>query len=261
MTRRKKTTREKELARSAERRYAERKSHHRKRIAIVVAAVVGVGAVGLVVFQATREKPKSKTEASSAVACGGSVPEGVGVPKPKFEKAPDPNEVLDPQTGYSATIATSCGTFDVDLEAERAPKAVASFVFLANEGFFNGLTFHRIVDGFMIQGGDPKGDGTGGPGYEFATEIDPGLRFGKPGVLAMANSGLDTNGSQWFVTLAPDTELNPTDSASYTIFGHVTEGMETVDEIGLLPTTGLEGSEQSTPTKPVYIESVTIHTS
>ena len=111
----------------------------------------------------------------------------------------------------------------------------------------------------MIQGGDPKGDGTGGPGYEFPNEIVPSVKFGKPGVLAMANSGSGTNGSQWFVTLGPDTQLNPTASASYTIFGHVTRGMSVVDKIGNVPTTTPPGGQEpSQPTQAVYIDKVTI---
>jgi peptidylprolyl isomerase len=196
------------------------------------------------------------------VACGGSKPPQAGKPKPQFANPPDPAKTLDSTKTYTATIETSCGTFDVALDSTHAPKAVASFVFLAGKGFFDGLTFHRIVDGFMFQGGDPLGTGTGGPGYKFPTETDPSVAFGKPGVLAMANAGADTNGSQWFVTLAPDTSLNPSANGSYTIFGHVTNGMATVDKIGKVPvTTPPGGQEKSSPTEAVYIDKVTINAS
>ena len=202
---------------------------------------------------------KPQATAPKNVACGGSQPPQAGKPKPQFDGPPDPSKVLESGTTYTATIETSCGSFDVALDSEHAPKAVASFVFLADKGFFDGLTFHRIVDGFMFQGGDPLGTGTGGPGYQFPIETDPSVTFGKPGVLAMANAGPGTNGSQWFVTLAPDTNLNPSSNGSYTIFGHVTDGMATVDKIGKVPvTTPPGGQEKSSPTEAVYIDKVMI---
>jgi cyclophilin family peptidyl-prolyl cis-trans isomerase len=155
---------------------------------------------------------------------------------------------IDQNAEYTATMETSCGTIELDLYAKETPITVNSFVFLAREGFFDGLTFHRVVPGFVIQGGDPAGDGTGGPGYEFENEEVEGLDFDRPGLLAMANSGPDTNGSQFFITVAPTPNLNE----GYTLFGEVTEGMDAVDQIVSL------GSGDGPPSQTVYIEKVTI---
>ena len=127
---------------------------------------------------------------------------------------------------FAAFKMAKGGEFIVQLYPDKAPIAVNSFVFLAKDGFFNGVTFHRVLEGFMAQGGDPTGTGTGGPGYEFVNE-DSDLKFDKPGVLAMANAGRDTNGSQFFITFGPTEQLN----GGYTIFGQVTSGMDIVNGI------------------------------
>ncbi|MDP9295942.1 MAG: peptidylprolyl isomerase [Actinomycetota bacterium] len=277
-------TRERQLAKLAARRAAERRRQRRQRItAIVVALAVtlGAGAFVFVAFTGSDQKPSAKSSSSATpsaqlgtpkqtgtikptvtppkqVACGGSVPKDAGKPKPQFSPAPDPASTIDANKRYVASVKTSCGTFQLELYPKQAPDAVASFVFLAKHGFFDGLTFHRIVKSFALQGGDPKGDGTGGPGYAFPTETDPSLQFGKPGVLAMANSGPDTNGSQWFVTLGPDTNLNPSGGANYTIFGKVIKGMSTIDKIANVPTTASGSGENSQPTQAVYIDSVRV---
>jgi cyclophilin family peptidyl-prolyl cis-trans isomerase len=118
------------------------------------------------------------------------------------------------------------GEFVMQLFPDKAPLTVNSFVFLAREGYFNGVTFHRVLEGFMAQGGDPTGTGTGGPGYEFVNE-DSDLTFDKEGVVAMANAGRDTNGSQFFITFGPTQQLN----GGYTIFGQVVSGMDVVNSI------------------------------
>jgi cyclophilin family peptidyl-prolyl cis-trans isomerase len=167
---------------------------------------------------------------------------------------------IDPSKTYTATMVTSCGQIVLQLDAVHAPIGVNSFVFLAKKGFYDGLTFHRIVSGFVIQGGDPKGDGSGGPGYQFATETSPKVTFDSAGLLAYANSGADTNGSQFFITLAPTPQLDPSASQSFTIFGKVIKGLDVVQKIGAIPGTpnpGIQG-ENSVPTQTVYIESVTI---
>lgn len=191
-------------------------------------------------------------EPPAEVACGGARPDAASDPKPQYDAAPNPKNILKDGADYAATIATSCGKFTVDLYEEQAPKAVASFVFLADKGFFDGLTFHRLVPGFVIQGGDPLGTGSGGPGYSFADEFDPKLRFDHEGVLAMANSGPSTNGSQWFVTLADDSATHLNDV--HTIFGDVTSGMDAVQQIAAVPADGSTGA----PSQAVYIDSVTI---
>lgn len=143
---------------------------------------------------------------------------------PSYERPP---MTIDSQKDYRAIVETEKGTFTIQLFADVAPVTVNSFVFLANEGWFDGVTFHRVLDGFVAQTGDPTGTGAGGPGYTFENEIDPDLVFDRAGLVAMANSGADTNGSQWFVTYAPAEQL----SGNYTIFGEVIEGMDVVNSL------------------------------
>jgi len=136
-----------------------------------------------------------------------------------------PETTVEPNKKYHAVVKMGNGkSFMIRLHPDKAPITVNSFVFLAREGFFNGVTFHRVLDGFMAQGGDPTGTGSGGPGYEFDNE-DSDLVFDKAGMVAMANAGRDTNGSQFFITFRATPHLN----GGYTIFGEVTEGMETVN--------------------------------
>jgi len=146
---------------------------------------------------------------------------------PKQYAAPD--KVIDPAKKYTATIKTAKGNIVIELLADRAPNTVNSFVFLAKNKFFDGITFHRVLEGFVAQGGDPSSTGIGGPGYTCNDEIDSSLVFDKPGVLAMANSGANTNGSQFFITFAPRPELN----GKYTIFGRVVSGQDVASKITL----------------------------
>jgi cyclophilin family peptidyl-prolyl cis-trans isomerase len=131
---------------------------------------------------------------------------------------------IDPDKSYTATFKTDHGDIVVDLFAAQAPKTVNNFVFLAREGYYDNTTFHRFINQFMAQGGDPTGTGTGGPGYQFVNEYSD-LTFDKAGVVAMANAGRDSNGSQFFITYAPVERLN----GGYTIFGQVISGMEVVN--------------------------------
>jgi cyclophilin family peptidyl-prolyl cis-trans isomerase len=136
-----------------------------------------------------------------------------------------PPMTIDTHKQYFATVAMAGGgKFVIQLFPDKAPLAVNNFVFLARQGFYNGVTFHRVLDGFMAQAGDPTGTGAGGPGYQFPNE-DSDLTFDKAGVVAMANAGRDTNGSQFFITFAPVERLN----GDYTIFGQVIEGMDVVN--------------------------------
>ena len=139
-----------------------------------------------------------------------------------------PKMSLDANSDYSAVITTAKGEIDLQLYPTEAPITVNSFVYLARKHFFDGLTFHRVVPDFVIQGGDPVGDGTGGPGYEFQNENNA-HRFDGPGVLAMANAGPNTNGSQFFITMTPQPHLD----GGYTIFGHVTKGQDVVSQIAV----------------------------
>lgn len=138
-----------------------------------------------------------------------------------------PPMMVDASKQYFATVKmANGGEFVIQLYPDKAPITVNSFVFLSCKGFFNGVTFHRVLDGFMAQGGDPDGTGGGGPGYEFVNE-DSDLTFDKDGVVAMANAGRDTNGSQFFITFGPQEFLN----GGYTIFGQVVEGMDVVNAL------------------------------
>ena len=165
-----------------------------------------------------------------------------------------PAMTIDPKKSYDALIQTNQGDFIVHLLPEVAPTTVNSFVFLAREGFYEGVKFHRVVKGFVIQAGDPTGTGAGGPGYKFQDELPKDLEYDR-GVLAMANAGPNTNGSQFFVTLA---SLKGSLPKNYTIFGKVTDGMETVDKIGAAPVTRGGGGEVSSPTSEQIINKITI---
>lgn len=146
---------------------------------------------------------------------------------PKQYTSPPPM-TIDVTTQYFATfIMENGGEFVIQLYADKTPNTVNNFIFLAREGFYDGVIFHRVIEGFMAQGGDPTGTGTGGPGYSFADEFDSSLTFDRPGLLAMANSGPNTNGSQFFITFAPTEWLNN----KHTIFGEVIEGMDVVNVI------------------------------
>src|SRR5215207_4457346 len=166
-----------------------------------------------------------------------------------------------------AHFTTTEGPFTVRLFEEEVPQTVANFVGLAEgtkewtdpktgqrvkRAFYDGLVFHRVIDGFMIQGGDPLGTGTGGPGYKFADEFSPKLRHTKPGLLSMANAGPNTNGSQFFITLAATPWLDN----KHAIFGEVTEGKDVVDKIGRSRT-----AAQDRPAKDIVINSVKIEKS
>ena len=129
---------------------------------------------------------------------------------------------IDPKKHYSATFKTEKGDFVVELYADKAPKTVNNFVFLAREEFYDGVTFHRVIRNFMAQGGDPTGTGTGGPGYKFADEFHPALRHNGPGILSMANAGPNTNGSQFFITHVATPHLDN----MHAVFGKVVKGME-----------------------------------
>ncbi len=138
-----------------------------------------------------------------------------------------PPTVIDPAKEYLATLKTGKGDVVIQFYVQQAPMAVNNFVFLAQEGWFDGITFHRVLPGSLVQTGDPSGTGQGNPGYFFENEIVPILSFDRPGVVAMANVGPDTNGSQFFITLAPAPELD----GQYTVFGQVISGMEVLENL------------------------------
>ena len=144
---------------------------------------------------------------------------------------------IDPLKGYIATIELEHGDIVVELFSDVAPLAVNSFVFLAEQSWFDGVTFHRVLPGYVAQAGDPTGTGIGGPGYAFKNETTPDLVFDRAGLVAMANAGLDTNGSQFFITFGPSEQLN----GNYTIFGEVIEGMQVAES--LTPRDPSQGAE------------------
>jgi cyclophilin family peptidyl-prolyl cis-trans isomerase/predicted small secreted protein len=188
----------------------------------------------------------STPAANSDTGCQAAKPSGAKKPKPS-----KPTAKLDPRKTYVATVDTSCGAFQITLAVKQAPKTAASFDSLVKQGFYDGLTFHRIVPGFVIQGGDPAGNGTGGPGYS-VTEAPPSKVSYSHGTVAMAKSGAEapgTSGSQFFVVTAPDAGLPP----DYALLGKVTKGLDVVDAIGVVPT---RSDEQ--PVDPVVIKSIKV---
>ncbi len=138
-----------------------------------------------------------------------------------------PQMVIDPKKKYTATFKTEKGDFVVELYADKTPKTVNNFVFLARDKFYDGVTFHRVIRDFMAQGGDPTGTGSGGPGYKFADEFHPALRHDGPGILSMANAGPGTNGSQFFITHRATPHLDN----KHSVFGKVTQGLDVLMSI------------------------------
>jgi peptidylprolyl isomerase len=191
-----------------------------------IAIIVGVLVVVVAAFWAFG--PKNETSEPVATEAAAATVPPVDAPQVTSKQyAAEPEMTIDVSKKYFATVQMATGgEFVIQLYPDKAPRTVNSFVFLAREGYFNGVTFHRVLDGFMAQGGDPTGTGMGGPGYEFVNE-DSDLTFDKEGVVAMANAGRDTNGSQFFITFGPADFLN----GGYTIFGQVVEGMDVVNAI------------------------------
>jgi len=187
-------------------------------------------------------------------------PESVAPPRKSSPQSPMENSSdskqppamqIDQNKKYTAVLKTSEGEITIGLDAKKTPVTVNNFVSLARSGFYNGTVFHRVIKDFMIQGGDPSGDGTGGPGYKFDDEpIDEGY---SRGTVAMANSGPNTNGSQFFI-IHQDYDL----PKNYVIFGHVSGGMETVDKIAEAEVTTNSSGEKSKPMNPVSVQSVEI---
>ena len=138
-----------------------------------------------------------------------------------------PEMQIDPKKNYKAHMETDKGTMVIELFADRTPKTVNNFVFLSREGYYDGVIFHRVIDNFMVQGGDPTGTGMGGPGYKFGDEFDPSLKHDKRGVLSMANAGPGTNGSQFFITHGPTPWLD----GKHSVFGQVVEGLDVLMSI------------------------------
>jgi cyclophilin family peptidyl-prolyl cis-trans isomerase len=204
------------------------------------------------------EDPNAASKLSVGVPSGGSQEQPSEQPETPLqtnnpeENAKQPPEMkIDETKTYSAIVKTSEGEITIDLDAKKAPKTVNNFVSLSKEDFYSGTTFHRVIKNFMIQGGDPKGDGSGGPGYKFDDENLEGEYT--RGTVAMANSGPNTNGSQFFI-IHKDYDL----PKQYVVFGHVSKGMDTVDKIAEAEVTMNASMEKSKPVSPVKINSVEI---
>lgn len=150
----------------------------------------------------------------------------------------------------TATFDTSMGVFKIELFSDLAPKTVKNFTDLAEKGFYDGVTFHRVIDKFMIQGGCPQGTGMGGPGYSIPDEFGKGLKHDKPGILSLANAGPNTGGSQFFITLVPTPWLD----GKHAIFGQISDGMEVVEKIGKLPTDSRDRPLQKVVINKLIIE-------
>jgi peptidyl-prolyl cis-trans isomerase B (cyclophilin B) len=206
---------------------------------------------------ASDSKPKAKSTPTPAAT---NTVEATGCTKveaPKGKGVGDlkkPTTQLDPKKSYTAVVTTSCGEFEIALDVKRAPKTTASFAFLARKHLYDDTTFHRIVPGFVIQGGDPSGDGTGGPGYTVVEAPPQNLSYTR-GVVAMAKGGTEppgASGSQFYVVTGEDAGLPP----EYALLGEVSKGQDVVDTIGTSPT----DPSTERPLDPVVIESITIRT-
>ncbi len=189
-------------------------------------------------------------EDDSTAAAGNSACEQVEAPQPKSVSFKAPKQTVKKGETLTAVVETSCGSFEMELDSQRAPKTVNSFAFLSEEGFYDGLTFHRVAPGFVIQGGDPLGTGTGGPGYSVDEQPPSNLAYTK-GVVAMAKSSAEPpgrSGSQFFVVLNADAGLPP----EYALVGRVDKGFDVVERIGKL------GTPEETPKQTVLIEKISI---
>jgi peptidyl-prolyl cis-trans isomerase B (cyclophilin B) len=212
-------------------------------IMIAVFAVLGGGIVAAILL--SRGGGDSGSEKTGAAGC-----REVETPPAKQVGFKAPKQVLKKGEEATAVVKTSCGTFDIALATKEAPKTANSFAFLADEGFYDELDFHRIVTGFVIQGGDPLGTGSGGPGYKVEEKPAENLEYTR-GVVAMAKSGAEppgTSGSQFFVVTGVDAGLPP----EYALVGKVDKGINVVERIGKL------GTPKETPKQPVLIEKITI---
>lgn len=209
-----------------------------------VIGVVVVIALIIVLIVVSQTPKSSSPGATLPSEPSGGVPTLIGTKQ--YSSAPP--MLIDTSKQYTATVKlTKGGEFVIQLYADKAPITVNSFVFLARQGYFDGVTFHRVLPRFMAQGGDPTGTGRGNPGYSFVNE-DSNLKFDKAGVVAMANGGRDTNGSQFFIMFGPDSQLD----GDYTIFGQVISGTDVVNAISLR-------DPDKAPTTPGdAIESITI---
>ncbi|HSC01952.1 MAG TPA: peptidylprolyl isomerase [Solirubrobacteraceae bacterium] len=223
-----------------------------RRACLALAIVLGVAGCG-------SSGSTSTITSTSTAASGGAAPAAcrtVAVPSPKGPPhLPPPRVKLDPTRTYTVTVVTNCGSFAFTLDVKRSPKTSASIYYLVKRGFFDGLTFHRVAAGFVIQGGDPLGNGSGGPGYTVVEAPPPGTRYVR-GVVAMAKTQTDpsgASGSQFFVVTGANVGL----PAQYAVAGQVVRGIAVAEKIGSLPT---NPPGDGAPTPPVVMSKVTVAT-
>jgi peptidyl-prolyl cis-trans isomerase B (cyclophilin B) len=217
----------------------------------IVLAVFALVAVGIVVAVLLGQGGDSEDDTgSSTQAAGADGCKEVEAPEPKTASFEAPKQVLKKGDEATVVVATSCGTFEIALDTQRAPKTANSFAFLAEEGFYDDLTFHRVAPGFVIQGGDPEGTGTGGPGYSVDEKPPANLAYTK-GMVAVAKSSAEPpgrSGSQFYVVTAPDAGLPP----EYALVGKVSQGYDVVERIDAL------GTPEEKPKQTVLIEEMTV---
>jgi cyclophilin family peptidyl-prolyl cis-trans isomerase len=226
----------------------ERQETDRRWIILVVFAVVAAGIVAAVLIGQSGGSDESSSDSTEASSAGGC--KKVAAPEPKTVRFKAPKQVLKPGEEATAVVESSCGTFEIALDSKRAPKTANSFAFLAEEGFYDDLTFHRVAPGFVIQGGDPEGTGSGGPGYSVDEKPPANLAYTK-GIVAMAKSSAEPpgrSGSQFYVVTAPDAGLPP----EYALVGKVSKGYDVVERIDAL------GTPEEKPKQTVLIESMTV---
>lgn len=197
---------------------ASKQNPQRNQTEKIIQYVAGTIVLLVIGFFAWRFVPKSYGVACEAFD---------DIPAAVFYESAPPQRINESSTYLATVEMENGGTFVIELFADKAPITVNNFVFLSCKGYYDGITFHRVLDGFMAQGGDPTGTGSGGPGYSFEDEFSDDLTFDREGLLAMANSGPNTNGSQFFITYAPTPHLN----GLHTIFGEVIEGMDVVNAL------------------------------
>jgi peptidyl-prolyl cis-trans isomerase B (cyclophilin B) len=222
---------------------------------LALLAVLGALALVLLVGCGSSDGGEEGTQAQTTNASTGPC-EAVDAPAPKGEQhVKKPKRQLDPSKTWEVTFTTNCGSFTVRLDTARAPKTAASFAALARKGFYDGLTFHRIAHDFVIQGGDPQGTGSGGPGYAIVEKPPRDVDYWH-GVVAMAKAATEpdgASGSQFFVVTTQDARLPP----QYALVGRVVRGLETVDTIGVLPLQD-PTSQDGPPAEPIVIASATL---
>lgn len=217
---------------------------------IILGVFALVAAAIVVVILVSRGGGDSDSSSTASAEVGGNGCKKVEAPEPREESLPAPQQTVKKGEKLTAVVETSCGSFDIALDTTRAPKTANSFAYMAEEGFYDDLTFHRIVPEFVIQGGDPEGTGSGGPGYKVTEKPPANLAYTK-GIVAMAKSATEppgTSGSQFFVVTGADAGLPP----EYALVGKVSSGMDVVERIGTL------GTPEEKPKQTVLIEKVTI---